>query len=185
MKKTAFALALAAAVAAQIIAAAAPVRAEIAPENMNQGLGLMAQSLPSMNNLLSPSSPNLPPDLGGLQLKPLAPINPALLFLFKAELTSQLFVANTGNPSVKVVWCLVRNTGFVNSGPCWTFLRIQRRGTSIPLQGYVLTNVAAGGHQWIGVLVYAPYGFTRIFSYADATHIVPEYNEFNNWDSIP
>ena len=46
-------------------------------------------------------------------------------------------------------------------------------------------NIKAGGHQWIGFRVFTPYGLKRVFSYADATKVVPEYVETNNWDSIP
>ena len=28
-------------------------------------------------------------------------------------------------------------------------------------------------------------GLKQVFSYADVTHVVPEYIETNNWDSIP
>jgi hypothetical protein len=166
MKKITLALVLATAALTQVFAAAT-VRAEVAPENMNQGLAYFH------------------PDVRDVPLKPLPLIDPTILLVKRAELTSQLFVVNTNSPGVKVVWCLVRNTGFLGSGPCWTYLRIHRAGTSVPLQGYVATNVPAGSQQWIGVAVYAPYGFTYLYSEADATHIVPEYLETNNWDSIP
>ena len=145
----------------------APARAEVAPENINQGLAY------------------LHPDIKLVPVKPLPQIDPQILLLKRAELTSQLFVTNTQYPGYKVVWCLVRNLGYVNSGPCSTYLRIDRIGTSVPLQGYAATNVPAGSYEWIGVLVYAPYGFNYIYSEADATHIVPEYSDSNNADSIP
>jgi hypothetical protein len=166
MKKLTLALVLAAAALTQVFATT-PVRAEVAPENMNQGLAYFH------------------PEIRDVPLKPLPLIDPQILLVRKAELTSQLFVVKTSNPAVKVIWCLVRNTGLADSGPCWTYLRIYRNGSSVPLQGYAATNVPAGGYQWIGVAVYAPYGFSSLYSDADATHIVPEYIESNNWDSIP
>ena len=42
-----------------------------------------------------------------------------------------------------------------------------------------------GGYSLVYGHVYAPFGLTRVFSYADATFLVPEYVETNNWDSIP
>ena len=166
MQKLSLALVLAITALTQAFVSA-PVRAEVAPENMNQGLAY------------------LHPDIKLVPVRPLPQVDPQILLLKRAELTSQLFVANTQYPGYKVVWCLVRNIGSANSGPFWTYLRIDRVGTSIPLQGYAATNVPAGGWQWIGVLVYAPYGFNHIYSEADATHIVPEYSDSNNSDSIP
>jgi hypothetical protein len=165
MKKLSLALVLTITALTQAVVSA-PARAEIAPENMNQGLAY------------------LHPDIKVVPVKPLQ-VDPQILLLKRAELTSQLFVTNTNTPGVKVVWCLVRNLGSVNSGPCWTYLRIDRIGSSTPLQGYAATNVPAGSYQWIGVAVYAPYGFYHIYSEADATHIVPEYSDSNNSDSIP
>jgi hypothetical protein len=166
MKKMTLALVLATAALTQVFAAA-PVRAEVAPENMNQGLAYFH------------------PDVRDVPLKPLPLIDPQILLVPKAELTSQLFVVNTSNPAYKVVWCLVRNTGLLNSGPFRTYLRIYRNGSPYPLQGTAITSVPAGGYEWIGALVYAPYGFSYLYSEADSTHVVPEYIESNNWDSIP
>src|SRR3954468_10128417 len=99
MKKMTLALVLAAALTQ--LFATTPVRAEVAPENMNQGLAY------------------LHPEIKDVPLKPLPLIDPQILLFRKAELTSQLFVVNTTTPGVKVIWCLVRNTGLANSGPCW------------------------------------------------------------------
>ncbi len=72
-----------------------------------------------------------------------------------------------------------------DSGPFKTLIRIHRHGSPSPLQGYAAMSLPAGGYQLIGVRVYAPYGLKRVFSYADAFTHVAEYNETNNWDSIP
>jgi hypothetical protein len=37
----------------------------------------------------------------------------------------------------------------------------------------------------VGFQVFSPFGISRVFSYADIDTIVPEYNESNNWDSVP
>src|SRR5436190_17405387 len=129
MKKLSLALVLSITALTQAVVSA-PARAEVAPENINQGLAY------------------LHPDIKAVPVKPLPLIDPQILLIKRAELTSQLFVTNTQYPGVKVVWCLVRNLGYVNSGPCWTYLRIDRIGSSTPLQGYVATNVPAGGYQW-------------------------------------
>lgn len=138
-------------------------------------------------NDLSPADAQLAqPKLGDLKLKIAPQIAPNLLFARRAELTSQLFVVNTGNPSVKLIWCLVKNHGFKASGPTKTLIRVWRNGSPFPVQGMFNTpGIAPGGHYWIGAYVYAPYGLKRVFSYADATHIEPEYIETNNWDSLP
>lgn len=133
------------------------------------------------------------PDLGGLQVKPVVPLSPQILLFKRAELTSQLFVLYgyhplynpSPNPNYPAILCLVRNTGLAGSGWFKTLIRIDRTGIPVPIQVYVPMNIPAGGWTLVHGHVYAPFGLKRVFSFADATFLVPEYNEANNWDSIP
>jgi hypothetical protein len=46
-------------------------------------------------------------------------------------------------------------------------------------------NIAPGGHFWIVLKAFAPFGITKAFSYADSTFVVKEYIESNNHDFWP
>jgi hypothetical protein len=175
MKKLITTLSLAAAVVGSF-AAGAPAKADEAPRM----LPILAQ-----------------PDLSDLKLKPIAPLSQQLTILWKkAELTSQIFVFQNyhpvynqnPHPHYPVIWCYVKNSGLKDSGLFKTFLRIHRYGTPYALQGYATMALPAGHGAFVGVQVYAPYGLKKVFTYADATYAVDEYNESNNfdiWDAAP
>jgi hypothetical protein len=170
MKKLFATLALAATVVTSL-AATAPARAAEDPA---------PQLLPQLAQ----------PNVSDLQLRPVLPIAASLLIIRKAELTSQLFVYPTISPYYRDVWCLVRNTGLKGSGWFQTRIRMNRRGPlpwlSLPtITVYPWMNIPAGGHQWVGYRVYAPWGFSQVTSFADIGFVVSEYNEGNNGDSIP
>jgi hypothetical protein len=133
------------------------------------------------------------PDLSDLHLRP-APVIDKLLFpVLRAELTSQLFVFYGYNPvfnphpypGYPVIWCYVKNSGYIGTGWFKTLIRIQRYGTPYVIQAYATMNLPAGGGTWVGLRVYAPYGLKQVFSFADIGYTVPEYNESNNWDTVP
>lgn len=169
MKNLITTLALTAAVVGSF-AAGAPARADEAP-----------RMLPTL----------VQPDLGGLQLKPIVPINPQLTILWKkAELTSQIFVFKhydpvynqNPHPHYPVIWCYVKNSGLKNTDWFKTLIRIYRYGAPYALQGTATMALPAGHGAFVGVQVYAPYGLKKVFTYADATYTTPEYNESNNFD---
>lgn len=191
MQKLIVTLALAAAVGSSLVAGSPARAAEMTPQALAQLVqpNALAEALPQV---VPPATPAAP-DPGGLSLRPLPLIDPNILILRRAELTSQLFVFYGYHPiynphpypGYPVIWCYVKNSGVVGSGWFKTLIRIHRRGFSTPLQGYIPMNLPAGGYELVGFRVWAPYGLERVFSYADATYVVPEYNETNNWDSIP
>jgi hypothetical protein len=168
MKNLITTLALAAAVVGSF-AAGAPAKADEAP-----------RMLPTL----------VQPDLKGLVLKPIAPIQAQLTILKRAELTSQVFVFqnfhpvyNTNpHPHYPVIWCYVKNSGLKNTDWFKTLIRIYRYGSPYALQGTATMALPAGHGAFVGVQVYAPYGLKKVFTYADATYTTPEYNESNNFD---
>jgi hypothetical protein len=168
MKKLIATLGLLAAVAGSF-AATTPARADEAPRMLQ---------------------PLIQPDLGDLKLKPILPINPQLLFLKKAELTSQIFVFKNYHPVYNpnphpyypVIWCYVKNSGLKDSNWFKTLIRIYRYGSPYVLQGTATMALPAGHGAFVGVQVYAPYGLQKVFTYADATYTTPEYNESDNFD---
>src|SRR5690349_15807987 len=115
MKKLIATLGLFAAVAGSF-AATTPARADEAP-----------RMLPTL----------VQPNLGDLKLKPILPINPQLLFVKKAELTSQVFIFTqyhpvynpNPHPSYPVIWCYVKNSGLKDSNWFKTLIRIYRYGS--------------------------------------------------------
>jgi hypothetical protein len=168
MKKLITTLALTAAVVSSF-AAGAPAKADEAP-----------RMLPTL----------VQPDLRGLTLKPIAPLQAHLTILKRAELTSQIFVFKNyhpvynpnPHPHFPVIWVYVKNSGLKNTDWFKTFIRIHRYGTPYALQGYATMALPAGHGAFAGVQVYAPYGLQKVFTYADATYTTPEYNEGNNFD---
>jgi hypothetical protein len=191
MQKLIVTLSLAAVVVSSLAAGTPARAAEMSPQALAQLIqpDTLAEGLPQ---LAPPETPGQP-DLGELSLRPRPLIDPKILFLRRAELTSQLFVFYGYHPvynphpipGYPVIWCYVKNWGVVGSGWFKTLIRIHRKGFSTPLQGYIPMNLPAGGYELVGFRIWAPYGIERVFSYADATYLVPEYNEANNWDSIP
>jgi hypothetical protein len=177
MKKLLATLTLAAAVVGSF-AAGSPARADIDTPQM----------MPSL----------VQPDLSDLKLRALPQLNLSLVIIKKAELTSQVAVFKNfhpiynpnPHPAYPVVWCYVKNSGLKDSGWFRTLLRIQRYGPlpilSLPtIEVKPWMSIPVGGYRLFGVRVYAPWGIKRAFSFADIDTTVPEYNEFNNWDSVP
>jgi hypothetical protein len=139
------------------------------------------------------------PDLSDLKLRALPQLNLPLLILRRAELTSQVAVFYgfhpiynpNPTPGRPAIWCYVKNSGHKDSGWFQTLIRVHRRSLPWPFPSLPTIEVKpwmsipAGGYRLVGFKVFAPYGITRVFSYADIGTTVPEYNETNNWDSIP
>jgi hypothetical protein len=132
------------------------------------------------------------PDLSDLKLRTLPQLNLSVLIIRKAELTSQVAVFKgyhpiynkTPHPLFPAVWCYVKNSGLKDSGWFRTLIRIHRPLLpTIELKPWM--SIPMGDHRLVGYRVFAPFGISRVFSYADVDHVTPEYNEFNNWDSIP
>ena len=166
MKKLLVAFGLCAALVSSLSLAARPASAD-------------PSQLPQLNMVQMPEPQNL-------QLRQIAPLNLNLAILpLKAELTSQVFVGPSPYAGFKRIYCYVKNSGFAHSGWFKTLIRIHRPGLST-IEAIVPTpSLAPGGSVWITGVVYVPTGIQRVFSFADVTYVVPEYNEFNNWDSIP
>jgi hypothetical protein len=169
MKKVIVTLGLAAAVMSSLFAASPARAADEAPTLM-----------PSM---AVPS---------GVQLKPILPLGPQYLTLLpRAELISRVTVLQyPGQPNYRLVYCKVSNIGHRNTGAFKTLVRIHRKFLpwlpAVSAQVNVgIWNIAPGGHQWIVLKAYAPFGITKAFSYADSTYTVPEYVESNNFDFWP
>ena len=151
-------------------------------------------SIPSSPGMMAPQA-GIDPQ--SLNLKPAFKIPSAILF-FRAELTSQLFEYTPGQydpighlyvaPGYRHVWCYVKNHGLANSGPFYTRLRIYRYWP-FPfvqtLQINVPMSLPVGAYSLVGFRVPAPWGLKQVTSFADAGLVVPEYNEANNFDSIP
>ena len=166
-------------------------------KNLLVTLGLTAALTGSLAAIRPASaSPTLPlppprmtlPDMSQLDLKPI-PAMPLLPIQFKAELTAQLYTQPVGPnyPHWHWIICVVRNTGLLNSGPFQTLITRVYAGTpSLPgpaIATPVWMNIPAGGH----CTIFWPehvYGPLQVGAYADFTHLVPEYNELNNNDSI-
>ena len=91
-------------------------------------------------------------------------------------------------PGYRHIWCYVKNSGLANSGPFYTRIRIKRYWP-FPfvqtLQVNVPMNLPVGAYSLVGFRVSAPWGLKQVTSFADAGMVVPEYNEANNFDSIP
>jgi hypothetical protein len=141
-------------------------------------------------------APTLMPSMavpGNLQLKPIVPLGPQYLTLFlpRAELISRVTVTPyPGQANYRLVYCKVSNIGHRNTGPFKTLVRIHRKFLpwlpAVTAQVEVpIWNIAPGGHQWIVLKAYAPFGITKAFSYADSTYVVKEYVESNNFDLWP
>lgn len=166
-------------------------------------LGLVAAVVSSLSALTPVKADGLQvlpqivqPSLQGLNLHPVLSINPQLLLVRKAELTSQVFVfwgyhpIYNPNPvaGYPAIWCYVKNSGLKDSGWFQTLIRIRRYdawGNVQILQGYMPMSLPVGHYSLVGFRIYAPYGLKQVFSYADATNVVPEYQETNNSDSVP
>ncbi len=180
LQKLTATLALAAAVISTV-AVSAPARAA-APALPDATPGAMAPAAIDPQNL---------------NLKPVFQLPAALLF-FRAELTSQLFVYTPGQydpighlnvaPGYRHIWCYVKNHGLKHSGLFNTRLRIYRYWP-FPFVQTIQLNVPmslpAGAYSLRGFRVAAPWGLKQVTSFADSGLIVPEYNEANNFDSIP
>jgi hypothetical protein len=136
-------------------------------------------------------------DPKSLNLKPAYQLPSALLF-FRAELTSQLFVYTPGQydpighlyvaPGYRHLWCYVKNHGLKHSGLFNTRIRIYRYWPFPFVQTITLNlpmSLPAGAYSLRGFRVAAPWGLKQVTSFADSGLIVPEYNEANNFDSIP
>jgi hypothetical protein len=170
MKRLIATLGLFAAVAGSF-AASTPARADEAPQ-------------------LMPSQ--IQPDLGDLRLKPILPLSPQYLILLpRAELTSRVTVVPyPGQPAYRIVWCYVKNSGLKHSGVFKTLIRVHRNGPFpwLPLPKIEVTvpmALPAGAYQIVGFKVWAPWGVSKAFSYADSTFVTPEYVESNNFDFWP
>jgi hypothetical protein len=143
------------------------------------------------------ASPTLPlpppqmtlPDLTKLDLKPIQAMPLSPLF-FRAELTADLYTQPVGPnyPHWHWVICVVRNTGLISSGPFQTLITRVYAGTpSLPgpaiATPVAMSTIPAGGHR---THVWAEYLSSplKVGAYADFTHVVPEYNELNNTDTL-
>jgi hypothetical protein len=140
-------------------------------------------------------APSLMPSMAvpnNLVLKPIQPLSPQYLILLpRAELISRVTVAPyPGQPNYRLVFCKVSNIGHRNSGPFKTLVRVHRKVApwlpAVVSQVEVpIWNIAPGGHQWIVLKAFAPWGITKAFSYADTANVVREYVETNNFDIWP
>jgi hypothetical protein len=129
------------------------------------------------------------PDLSKLALKPILAM-PLLPIQFKAELTADLYTQPVGPnyPHWHWIIAVVRNTGLVSSGPFQTLITRVYAGTpSLPgpaiATPVAMSSIAAGSQR---AIVWAEYlsGPLKVGAYADFTHVVPEYNEANNTDTL-
>src|SRR4051794_39921292 len=90
------------------------------------------------------------PNPEGLKLRTIAPISEQLklTLLLRAELSCQLFVRPGPDWRYRTVYLAVRNTGFINSAACWSYLKIDR--PNLPtLAGFVATpGISPGSVHW-------------------------------------
>lgn len=143
------------------------------------------------------ASPTLPlpppglslPNISQLPLRPILSLPIGPFPLFRAELTAQLYTQPVGPnyPHLHWVICVVRNSGLIASGPFQTLITRVYAGTpSLPgpaIATPVTMNIPAHSQ---AVLIWTEYvtGPLQVGAYADYTHVVPEYNEANNTDSL-
>ena len=133
------------------------------------------------------------PNLGNLQLKPVAPLAPQYMALtvLRPELISRVTVLPyPGQPAYRLVVCKVYNIGHLHSGAFRTLVRIHRKLLpwlpAVPSQVEVgIWNIPPGGSVQILLKAKAYFGITKAFSYADTANVVREYVETNNFDLWP
>jgi hypothetical protein len=129
--------------------------------------------------------PLMAPDLRDLKLKPAVKLPLLSPVFFRAELTADVIEKPTGIPGWSWVICVVRNTGLRNSGPFQTLLTKIYVGTPMLPGPAVATpiamNIPAGGYQAVWFLENES---LTVGLLADHTHVVAEYNELNNNDSL-
>ena len=149
-------------------------------------LGGLAAGAPAQ---AGPLPPNLKPNLRGIQLPP-APqwFAPNLL---RAELSSYLYSQPVGAayPGWKWVICFVRNSGVKKSGPFITPISGQYANAHGYLPQHFVTkfwaDLDAGQTAYVYFPVYVPP--TRklhLYSKADVSDVVVEYEEMNNEDKL-
>jgi hypothetical protein len=159
--------------------------AAVVVSSLFAGAPAQASDIPQM--IPTQIQPNLP----DLKLKPIEPLSPQYLILLpRAELTSRVTVVASPYPGARRVWCYVKNSGLKHSGLFKTLIRVHRKGPlpwiSLPtVQVHATMALPAGAYQWVGFDIYAPWGVSKAFSFADVTYVVPEYNEGNNFDFWP
>jgi hypothetical protein len=157
----------------------------------------ISSSLAALTTSPATASPTLPlpppraalPDLANLAAQPVSSLPVPPILLLRAELTAQLFTQPVGPAYPQWHWiiCVVTNSGLIASGPFETQITRIYAGTPMlpgpAIATLVPMNVPAGDHQ---VVFWPEYltGPLKVAAYADATHVVPEYNETNNTASL-